>query len=443
VSGTREFPTAFIGYDRARVDTFCDDLAELVDRLRARNDELEAQLEKVQRAKPITADQAFENTARETQRILQAAHDAGERIVKQARERAENELTMARRERSQIVGDGYRARDEMAAELRQLDKARSRLIRQLQDATAEIEQLRAALDRTRAVAHDARSATRDARSVTGSPHALTGTDQAPPPPAPGAALRVVAGGDSTRPLRQRPSRRDRRTDGEPGGVGDPARGRDRLAMLHPALVDRLNGELAAARDRMRERLRADGEPGGDRERWNAFDADVVAASGAPQLRRAYEFGARDATHGTNVREPAPVRNDVAEPLAQALDQRIGEPIRRLLSDGDRMDDPPWVLVERIDAVVSDAATAMVSQIAETELSRAYERGKLATWTNGNIGARRWVVDPRGHGSDEICRKNAEAGAVVIADAFPSGEQAPPRHDGCTCTTVVADEESDP
>ncbi|HEX6256672.1 MAG TPA: DivIVA domain-containing protein [Euzebyales bacterium] len=439
MSGTRDFPTAFIGYDRARVATFCDDLEDLVERLRARNDELEVQLEEMRRAKPITADQAFENVARETQRILQAARDAGERMVTEARERAENELTMARRERAQIVGDGYRARDEMAAELRQLDKARSRLIRQLHDATTEIEQLRTALDRTRSTGRDARSAT------GGPPRALTGTDQAPPPAsAAGTGLRVVPGGDRSRPApRPLPSRHDRRADGEAGGESDPTSVRRNLAALHPILVDRLNGELAAARDRMRERLRAGNDPGADREHWNAFDADVVAAAGASQLRRAYELGARAATRDAVVPEPATVRGDVAEPLARVLDERIGGPIRRLMTDGDRMDDPPWVLVERIDGIVSDAAAAMVSQVAGIELSRAYERGKLATWTNGDIAARRWVVEPRGHGSDETCRKNAEAGAVAIAHAFPSGERTPPRHDGCTCTTVVADEESDP
>jgi cell division septum initiation protein DivIVA len=438
VSGMRDFPTAFIGYDRVRVDTFCDGLEDLVDRLRARNDELEAQLDEMRRAKPITADQAFENVARETQRILQAARDAGARMVDEAREQAERELTMARRERSQIVGDGYRARDEMAAELRQLDMARSRLLGQLRDATTQIEQLRATLDR-------ARSSNRDARSATGgSQHALTGTDHAPAPaaaPTPATGLRVVAGGDRSGPGRQREQRRDRRTDG--GAVAAHADGRDGLAAMQPSLADRLDGELAAARDRMRERLRAGTAPGADRQRWNPFDAAEVAAAGTSQLRHAFELGARDAARDAAALEPAPVHDDVAEPLAQVLDDRIGVPIRRLLSDGDRMDDPPWVLVERIDGVVSDAATAMVSQIAETELSRAYERGKLATWTNGNVKARRWVVGPRGHGSDEICRKNAEAGAVATAHAFPSGEHAPPRHDECTCTTVVADEESDP
>jgi hypothetical protein len=85
---------------------------------------------------------------------------------------------------------------------------------------------------------------------------------------------------------------------------------------------------------------------------------------------------------------------------------------------------------------------MVAEIAETELSRAYERGKLVTWSEGSA-ARRWIVSPRGHRRDDRCRQNAKAGAMPPNEPFPSGEHAPPRFSGCTCTTSAAEEENDP
>ena len=95
---------------------------DIVGELRGRADDLEQQLEQMQRAKPITAEQAFANVARETWRILQAAQEAGARMLKESREQARSELALARRKRSQIIGDGYRARDEMTEQLRQLDR---------------------------------------------------------------------------------------------------------------------------------------------------------------------------------------------------------------------------------------------------------------------------------------------------------------------------------
>lgn len=122
---------------------------------------------------------------------------------------------------------------------------------------------------------------------------------------------------------------------------------------------------------------------------------------------------------------------------------MGAPIGELLAPGQAAHDPPWVLVERIGGVISDASAAMVAQIAETELSRAYERGKLATWTRGGVARRRWVTSPRGHRSDEQCRQNAAAGATPTGQPFPSGDHTPPSSDGCSCTTALTKEESDP
>jgi cell division septum initiation protein DivIVA len=455
VSGTRDFNLALMGYDRRQVDAFCDEMDEIVGELRGRAADLEQQLEQMQRAKPITAEQAFANVARETQRILQAAQEAGARMLRDSREQAESELALARRERSQIVGDGYRARDEMSEQLRQLDGARARLIRQLQDATAEIDRLAAGLEKGgREGADEASLAARRAE------RALTGTDEGHRPLgegerqraggrgslSSGAPLRVIAGADDVRPPRMRVARRETPGRFRPGPGGKVVTDdRDQLGALRVALIERLNDELGAVRDRLRERLRRTSDAGGSTAAVTFDDAEVaaIAEEGAVQLRQAFDLGASAAAAERDGLQPATGGEDVHATLAAVLDEGVGAPIRELLAEGDRADDPPWVLVERIDGIVSDVSAAMVSLIAETELSRAYERGKLATWSDGDVAARRWIVSQRGHRSDETCRSNADAGAVPVAAPFPSGEHTPPRRDGCTCTTVAADEESDP
>ncbi len=37
---------------------------------------------------------------------------------------------------------------------------------------------------------------------------------------------------------------------------------------------------------------------------------------------------------------------------------------------------------------------------------------------------------------DICRKNSEAGWIPLHEAFPSGHQTPPAHDGCRCGSVI-------
>jgi hypothetical protein len=254
----------------------------------------------------------------------------------------------------------------------------------------------------------------------------------------------VIPGDDVGPSRARAARHAPSLRREVAAAGDRvADKRDQLGPLQIALIERLNDELGAVRDRMRERLRRTSDVGGATGAVTFDDAEVaaIADQAAVQLRQAFDLGARAGAAERDL-EPATGGEEVNAALAAVLDERVGAPIRTLLAEGDRADDPPWVLVERIDGVISDASAAMVSQIPETELSRAYERGKLATWSNGDVTARRWIVSPRGHRSDETCRRNSDAAAVPVTAPFPSGEQVPPRRDGCTCTTVAADQESD-
>ncbi|HSJ43084.1 MAG TPA: DivIVA domain-containing protein [Euzebyales bacterium] len=271
MSGTRDFNRALLGYDRRQVNAFCDEVDDIVGELRGRADDLE----QMQRAKPITAEQAFANVARETWRILQAAQEAGARMLKESREQARSELALARRKRSQIIGDGYRARDEMTEQLRQLDRARARLISQLQDATAEIDRLAAGLEEGgRRGANEASLAARRAE------RALTGTDEGRRPLPSSAPLRVIAGADA-RPSRVHVARREP-ADLSRRGTGDGvvADRRDLLGPLRIVLIERLNDELGAVRDRLHERLRRAGDVGGATVAFTVDDAGVAGIAEA-------------------------------------------------------------------------------------------------------------------------------------------------------------------
>lgn len=444
MSGTREFSLALLGYDRRQVDAFRDEMDAVIGQLHGRIDELEAELERVQEAKPITADRAFATVARETERILQTAQRAGARIVDEAREQAETALARARDERAQIIGDGHRVRDEMGRQLRELASTRDSVVHQLTDAVTAIERVTAQLDA--AMASDTAPAATDPQPA----RALTGTDQRRFAAAAGPSLRVIRGEDHRGEARppapaggppMHPTPR-----GRTGGADPFAARRQHLASLRAAVTDLLASELAALRDRLREQVRS--MPDARGIRGIGFDpaavADIADAVSL-HLRRAFELGAGSVAHASDQRPPS-LDGDVEDLdrlVAELLRRHVGEPLQRLLADSDREDAPPWLVVERIDGAIADESTAMVAEIAETALSSAYERGRLATWVDDDIPARRWIVNPRRHRADGGCRTNADAGAVPIGTPFPSGELTPPRHDGCTCTTIAATEESSP
>jgi len=442
---TRSFSTSVMGYDRGEVDAFREDVADTIADLEGRVEALERKIREVEHAKPITADQAFAQVARETQRILQVAQDAGARLLQQAREQAESELAVARREHAQIVGEGYRMRDKMGEQLGELDQGRARLLQKLYEASSEIERVCAAVE------SEPPGDSRRMLSEHVMEHSRTGTDLARRPLRHGEqpALRVVNSDDGREhPVR---ARRAPRREEPPAPPAPPARTahpvidkRDELTPLTAALGDGLRDELRVLRDRLREHLRQ----AADAKQHVDIVLDGAALAGAVTvgngiLHRAFDLGAKAAAAEHDGSSPPAERDGQDDStLADVLDARVGGPIRTLLDHAREVRDPPWVLAERVDGAISDASEAMVAEIAETELSRAYECGKLATWSKGSA-ARRWIVSPQGHRRDDRCRQNAEAGALAPDEPFPSGDHAPPRFSGCTCTTSAAEEENDP
>ena len=98
-----------------------------------------------------------------------------------------------------------------------------------------------------------------------------------------------------------------------------------------------------------------------------------------------------------------------------------------------------------DAVQDNYAfsESRAEMIGRTEIARAVEAGNLAGWKKSGVVRRvRWLLGSEHdeeHDRDE-CDENAEAGAIELGQAFPSGDEAPPAHPRCECALVAETDE---
>ena len=127
----RSFPVVMRGYDRAAVDTFVQEVLELVRDLEGR----QSQESVVQRA--------IEEVAEETASILQRAHETADEIAARSRAQAEGRIQRAEREADLLRQEADSYSEKIVVDTRLLWEERQRLIddiRQLADdvlATAE------------------------------------------------------------------------------------------------------------------------------------------------------------------------------------------------------------------------------------------------------------------------------------------------------------------
>ncbi|MBA2530416.1 MAG: DivIVA domain-containing protein, partial [Euzebyales bacterium] len=152
----RDFLVSLRGYDRDEVRTFLRRVAEEAGDARARTAELEQQVERLgaeraaaladrPEALPASIEAAaiFAEIGQETQRILEAAQEAGAHIRHKARMDADRELHAARAEAGQVINDSRRRREDAERILAELREARVSLAEELRavgralDATLE------------------------------------------------------------------------------------------------------------------------------------------------------------------------------------------------------------------------------------------------------------------------------------------------------------------
>ncbi len=152
----RQFLVSLRGYDREEVQAFLRQVAEQVGELQHIVAQLRAEARihaevapsSEQPAQPGTplpagnaeASQIFADIGKETQRILEAAQEAGARITRRAKQDADAQVQEARRRATKAIADSERRREQVDAAVTSLQQARERLGGELRQVGRMIEQ---------------------------------------------------------------------------------------------------------------------------------------------------------------------------------------------------------------------------------------------------------------------------------------------------------------
>jgi len=122
----KEFPPAMRGYDRAAVDSWRDEMVELVERL-------EEQL-----PRDAAVKRALEEVGQETAAILQRAHEAADEIASRSRSQAEGRLQRAEREAETTVSEAEARVGELDASYRSVWEERQRLLEEMRQLADDV-----------------------------------------------------------------------------------------------------------------------------------------------------------------------------------------------------------------------------------------------------------------------------------------------------------------
>ena len=114
------------GYDRAAVDHWRDEVADLVERLEA------------QQPRDTAVRLALDEVGRETAAILQSAHDSAAEIEARSRSQAEGRLRRAEREAQATIREAEEQAERLEADTRALWDERARLIDELRQLADEV-----------------------------------------------------------------------------------------------------------------------------------------------------------------------------------------------------------------------------------------------------------------------------------------------------------------
>jgi DivIVA domain-containing protein len=135
-------------------------------------------------------------------------------------------------------------------------------------------------------------------------------------------------------------------------------------------------------------------------------------------------GAEDPGDSTKV-----VGNLVAR---QVLNPLRGE-ISRTVKAGLEAKDTPNSIAERASDIFRVWKGIRTELLGEGMVYAAFHQGLADVWNRTPGAMKTWVEGPEQECPNEVCRTNADAGAVPVQSAFPSGHINPPAHGGCTCT----------
>ena len=117
--------------------------------------------------------------------------------------------------------------------------------------------------------------------------------------------------------------------------------------------------------------------------------------------------------------------DLVTKMNQTSKQRVGEIVSKGIIDKAGI---PGIQ-KALKAEFTDMSDYRAKMIAWTEMNRAYSTAQFAKLQALGITHKRWIpTDPC-----PICRANAQQGAILMNDAFQSGDMYPPNHPHCRCT----------
>lgn len=152
---SREFLVSLRGYDRDEVHAFLGRVAEQLAQTEAKATQLQQRIDRLKAQPgqaavaeaPAPAQQVspepsamFAEIGKETQRILEAAQEAGQQIQRKARQEADRDLQAARSQAAKLIAEGERRREHTERIVSELEQARAAMSVQLRGIGRTIEQ---------------------------------------------------------------------------------------------------------------------------------------------------------------------------------------------------------------------------------------------------------------------------------------------------------------
>ena len=143
----RQFLVSIRGYDRDEVHAFLTEVAETVEGLQQRRDELERAVAAATTQAAADAHDAadappdFGAVGEETKRVLEAAAHAGEEIRRKARQEADRELQAARRDAARVIAEAERRRERIESAIATLEERRNALSGELRNVASSVDRI--------------------------------------------------------------------------------------------------------------------------------------------------------------------------------------------------------------------------------------------------------------------------------------------------------------
>lgn len=122
-------------------------------------------------------------------------------------------------------------------------------------------------------------------------------------------------------------------------------------------------------------------------------------------------------------------DDAGVSISSIADNRL-DALAQALADGIANGDPVDVVADDLAGLLDDPQYA--DMIANTETNRAMSQASLDEYSQAGMGGKEWLASPD---SCEECQGNEDDGPIGLDEVFSSGDDAPPVHPNCTCTTL--------